>query len=78
MQKIVPKTQARTFGVTSRQTVSFDRPLPASLAWLTAGVSPAALGLAWADWTQHLAFSPDTKLELAQETSAPGTYVLAS
>jgi polyhydroxyalkanoate synthase len=28
-------------------------------------VSPAALGLAWADWVQHLAFSPDKQVELA-------------
>jgi polyhydroxyalkanoate synthase len=49
------------------QTASFDLPLHASIARLTAGVSPAALGLAWADWVQHLAFSPDKQLEIVSK-----------
>jgi polyhydroxyalkanoate synthase subunit PhaC len=55
MQKIAPHKQAKTFCALPGQTLSFDRPLHAGLARLTAGVSPAALGLAWADWAQHLA-----------------------
>jgi polyhydroxyalkanoate synthase len=67
MQKIAPQTAAVRDNDQSQPTVSFDRPLHASLGRLTAGVSPAALGLAWADWVQHLLFSPDKQLELANE-----------
>ena len=69
MQKIAPKTLANTFRGMPGPTLSFDRPLHAGLARLTAGVSPAALSLAWADWAQHLAFSPDKQLELGHEAS---------
>jgi polyhydroxyalkanoate synthase len=50
------------------QGLSFDRPLHAALARLTAGLSPAALFQAYADWAQHLLFSPDKQLELAEES----------
>jgi polyhydroxyalkanoate synthase subunit PhaC len=69
MQKIAPHTQAKAIRALAGQTLSFDRPLHAGLARLTAGVSPAALGLAWADWAQHLAFSPDKQLELVSEAA---------
>ncbi|MBX9591253.1 MAG: poly-beta-hydroxybutyrate polymerase N-terminal domain-containing protein [Hyphomonadaceae bacterium] len=48
-----------------------DRPLHAGLARLTAGVPPAALGVAWADWAQQPAFSPDKQLGLAGEATNP-------
>ena len=48
--------------------LSFDRPLHAALARLTAGLSPSALFQAYADWAQHLLFSPDKQLELAEES----------
>jgi len=35
-----------------------DRLLHAALGRLTAGISPAALALAWTDWALHLALSP--------------------
>ncbi|MCT8971519.1 PHA/PHB synthase family protein [Microbaculum marinisediminis] len=43
---------------------SFDRPLHAATARLTAGISPAALMLAHVDWAQHLLRSPDKQAEL--------------
>ncbi len=67
MQKIAPQAETIEADNGGQQTASFDRPLHASLARLTAGISPAALGLAWADWVQHLSFSPDKQLELASE-----------
>lgn len=45
---------------------SLDRPLHAAAAQLTAGISPAALALAFTDWAQHLVFSPDKQIELAE------------
>jgi len=43
---------------------SLDRPLHAALGRFTAGVSPAALSQAYADWAQHLLLSPDKQAEL--------------
>jgi polyhydroxyalkanoate synthase len=42
----------------------FDRWLHAQLARLTAGVSPPALLLAYADWLSHLALSPAKQAQL--------------
>ncbi len=53
---------------TGRRAFSFDRPLHASLAKATAGVSPAAVLQAYTDWAQHLAFSPDKQLDLVEKT----------
>jgi polyhydroxyalkanoate synthase len=47
--------------------LSFDRPLHAAMARATAGLSPAALVQAYTDWAQHLVFSPDKQIELAEE-----------
>jgi hypothetical protein len=46
---------------------SLDRSLHAAVARLTGGVSPAALSLAFEDWAQHLAASPDKQIALANE-----------
>ena len=48
----------------------FDRPLHAAVARLTGGISPSALSQAYADWAQHLLFSPDKNLELMQQSVA--------
>jgi polyhydroxyalkanoate synthase subunit PhaC len=50
-----------------RQPFSFDRLLHIGTARLTAGISPAALTLAYMDWAQHLLFSPDKQLALCRE-----------
>jgi len=42
----------------------FDRALHAAQAKLTGGLSPAALGIAWADWFMHLANQPGRRAEL--------------
>lgn len=43
---------------------SFDPSLHALQAQLTGGVSPVALSLAFSDWLQHLALSPDKQTDL--------------
>jgi polyhydroxyalkanoate synthase len=50
---------------TSGSKLSFDRPLHATMAHFTGGVSPSALSQAYVDWFQHLLFSPDTQMRLA-------------
>ena len=50
---------------TSVSKLSFDRPLHATIARFTGGVSPSALSQAYIDWFQHLLFSPDKQMELA-------------
>jgi len=42
-----------------------DRALHAAVGRMTAGISPAALSLAYTDWLQHLLASPDKQVELA-------------
>ncbi len=43
-----------------------DRMLHAGMARFTAGISPAALGLAYTDWWTHLAMAPAKQAELVQ------------
>lgn len=42
-----------------------DRTFHALLARFTGGVSPAALLLAWVDWSSHLAAAPQRRMEIA-------------
>lgn len=46
---------------------SFDRPLHAATARITAGISPAALMQAYTDWAQHLLASPDKQVALVEK-----------
>jgi polyhydroxyalkanoate synthase len=46
---------------------SYDRMLRAAIGKSTMGISPAALGLAWADWALHLAGSPGKREQLAEK-----------
>jgi polyhydroxyalkanoate synthase subunit PhaC len=48
----------RCAATTSGSKLSFDRPLHATMARFTGGVSPSALSQAYIDWFQHLLFSP--------------------
>ncbi|WP_085316998.1 PHA/PHB synthase family protein [Derxia lacustris] len=48
---------------------NFDRLIHANAARLTGGLSPAALGLAWADWAFHLATSPGKQAALVAEAA---------
>lgn len=43
----------------------FDRTVHAMLARFTSGISPAALLLAWLDWSSHLAVAPQRRMEIA-------------
>jgi polyhydroxyalkanoate synthase len=44
-----------------------DRALHAALGRMTFGISPAALALAWTDWTLHLAMSPGKWARLSEK-----------
>jgi len=57
-----------TFAATAWSDV-IDRSLHASLAYFTAGLSPAALGSAFLDWATHLAASPGKQALLAVKAS---------
>jgi poly[(R)-3-hydroxyalkanoate] polymerase subunit PhaC len=52
-----------------RRPFSFDHPLHAATARLTAGISPLALMQAYTDWAQHLLFSPDKQRELVEKAA---------
>ena len=73
MSKRTPSlTKAATFQE-ERRPFSFDRPLHAAMARLTAGISPAALMQAYTDWAQHLLFSPDKQAELVEKAARKWT-----
>lgn len=61
---------------------AMDRTAKAALAQLTSGLSPVSAGLAFADWSAHLADSPGKQIELAvkalQKVSRFGKHVLNS
>ena len=67
MQKLTSAIEKHDADAGERPGLSFDRPLHAAMARLTAGLSPAALFQAYTDWAQHLLFSPDKQIELAEE-----------
>ncbi|MEM7545389.1 MAG: alpha/beta fold hydrolase [Pseudomonadota bacterium] len=48
-------------------TDSWDRALRATMAHTTMGISPAALGAAWADWASHIAVAPGKRLQLVDK-----------
>lgn len=50
-----------------------DLALHAWLGRFTGHVSPAALGLAWLDWSSHLLLSPDKQAELAMHAVSAAT-----
>jgi len=50
---------------TGASKISLDRPLHATIARFTLGISPAALSQAYIDWLQHILFSPDKQFALA-------------
>ncbi len=87
MSKRPPSLIRAAQGPKEEHRFSFDRPLHAATARLTAGVSPAALIQAYTDWAQHLLMSPAKQVELAEKAArkwsrygpicdAPGAYVL--
>lgn len=49
---------------------ALDRGIMASLARLTAGMSPHAMFDAWSDWAMHLARAPGRQLELIERAQA--------
>ena len=52
-----------------------DRALHATQARLSGGLSPAALGLAWADWFVHLAGQPGRQVRLARLAAADAAAI---
>lgn len=57
------------------QTPVIDRVFHAWLAKLTSGLSPAALMLAYADWSAHLAISPGKQHELIEKALRKATRI---
>jgi polyhydroxyalkanoate synthase len=53
-----------------------SRGLHAAQAQFTGGLSPAALGIAWADWVIHLANHPGRQAELLRLAAADATALL--
>jgi polyhydroxyalkanoate synthase len=56
---------------------AIDRMRAAWTARATAGLSPAALSLAWYDWFIHLAFAPGKQLELANKAARKAMRIAA-
>ncbi len=56
--------------VLAAQRENFDRNIRAAIARATAGVSPTALALAYADWLLHLAKSPGKQAELMAKAAS--------
>ncbi|HWB49697.1 MAG TPA: alpha/beta fold hydrolase [Stellaceae bacterium] len=56
-------------GVAASQPAGLDQPFHAAMARITGGLSPLALGQAYADWIQHLMLSPDKQVELVQKAA---------
>ncbi|MGE0333972.1 MAG: PHA/PHB synthase family protein [Gammaproteobacteria bacterium] len=67
MSKRPPSTITAAAPPQAPRPFSFDRPLHAAMARLTAGISPAALMQAYTDWAQHLLFSPDKQAALVEK-----------
>ena len=76
MQEMRPMSDNVASDAKEQSRLSFDRPLHAATARLTAGLSPSSLFQAYADWAQHLLFSPDKQLELAGEAVRNWTQFL--
>ena len=57
---------------------SLDQPFHAGLARLTGGLSPLALRMAFADWAEHLALSPDKQVALALAAGRLGQELAAA
>jgi polyhydroxyalkanoate synthase len=55
---------------------ALDRSLHASVGRLTAGLSPAAMALAYLDWASHLAAAPGKHIELAALAARQSTRLL--
>jgi polyhydroxyalkanoate synthase len=53
----------------SHEPPTLDVPIKLAVARLTNGLSPASLGLAYADWLSHLAMSPSKQTELLVSAS---------
>lgn len=53
-----------------------DRISHAVLGRAEGGLSPVALGLAWADWAAHLALSPGKQAELAWKAARKATHLM--
>ena len=67
MQDLTPAIEIQGSNARERTQLSFDRPLHAAIARMTAGVSPSAVFQAYTDWAQHLLFSPDKQMELVEQ-----------
>jgi polyhydroxyalkanoate synthase subunit PhaC len=67
---IPPKPPSAANAAEPHRHAAMDRGLMASLARLTAGVSPHAMIDAWGDWAMHLSRAPGRQLELVERAQA--------
>lgn len=65
-------------GIDEPETGQVDRAFHAMLARLTGGISPAALSLAFIDWSMHLAGAPQRQLEILRDGCASTAALLAT
>ena len=69
MPKDLPAQVSQPTEADESRSLGLDPPFHAAMARLTAGLSPLALGQAYADWAQHLVLSPDKQTELVQKAT---------
>ncbi|THD74114.1 alpha/beta fold hydrolase [Thalassobius vesicularis] len=62
-----PQSQVRPTPQQQHKYETFDRAVRASMARMTAGLSPYAAAVAWADWIAHLATAPGRQLEMIEQ-----------
>ncbi|MCU0904140.1 MAG: alpha/beta fold hydrolase [Tabrizicola sp.] len=67
---VPPKPQSSPPAAEPHRHAALDRGLMASLARLTAGLSPHAMFDAWSDWVLHLSRAPGRQLELMERAQA--------
>jgi len=63
---VPPKPQPARHSAEPHRHAALDRSVMASLAQMTAGLSPHAMIDAWSDWAMHLARAPGRQLELME------------
>jgi len=69
-QAVQPAPQPAPPAAEPHRHAALDRSLTASLAQLTAGLSPHSMFDAWSDWAMHLSRAPGRQLELMERAQA--------
>jgi polyhydroxyalkanoate synthase len=67
---VIPQPRPAPDAAEPHRHAALDRGVMASLARLTAGISPHAMIDAWSDWAMHLSRAPGRQLELVERAQA--------